>query len=75
MVYPPSPTCDIHILGRESAKSRRLRGEGGWWWWLEDEENGGGNGGRDGQKRLAVVGRASKPVVQTSGPMEATLVF
>lgn len=29
MVYPPSPTCDIHILGRESAKSRRLRGEGG----------------------------------------------
>lgn len=69
-VLYPFPTRDIHILGRESAKSRRL-GRGGW---LEDEENGGGSGGRDGQ-RLAVVGRASKPVVQTSGPMEATLVF
>lgn len=32
-------------------------------------------GREEERRRLAVVGRASKPVVQTSGPMEATLVF
>lgn len=61
----------IFIFLAESPPRAEGWGEGGW---LEDEENGGGSGGRDGQ-RLAVVGRASKPVVQTSGPMEATLVF
>lgn len=48
-------------------------------WQLTKDEDTEGGVSREGECgrgwRLVVVGRASKAVVQTSGTMEATLVF
>lgn len=77
----PEATYDIHILGGVCP----LGGWGGVGWGeggegrqlTKDEDTGRcrEREGECGRGWLVVVGRASKAVVQTSGTMEATLVF
>ena len=64
----------IFIFSAESAPEGEREERGGSWRRTKTQGSvGRGQGGRGWL--LVVVGRASKAVVQTSGTMEATLVF